>query len=234
VYVSNDLGLPALRSDLAATDPASTGDYASYVRRNQVGGAIRANGSVYHFQNNETAYNGLRVRFGPNTSIDCSTFTTLFNWTSFINGEGSGPFSLGEDGAFCGRTGLRFQNDFGLSNPNYGTGSHQTYGNLPFPDRWMDVLVGVHYSTSWSGGWLELSWKWASEPVSAFRAVTFPAPGSPTRYIQRTLGDLNSINDNRFGVYTGKSQNVQEGLADFFVAPDKQTVLDAFTAIGAN
>jgi hypothetical protein len=233
-YISSDLGLPALRADGALTDPPSVGDYAPNIHRNQVGGAKRVDGGIYTFPNGQTAYHGLRIKFGPKTNLNAATWTTFVTWTSFDTTiSNSGPFQLTNDGHFNGHEGLVFQDAFGIANPFYGTSNNHDHVFLPFPSEWMDVLIGVHYSTSWSDGWLELSWKWATEPVSAFRAMKFPVYGDsrdPVRYITRTYGG--DINDNRFGPYSGAALDVQEALADFFVAPNKQTVLDALTAIG--
>lgn len=232
VYISADLGLPALRADLGARDRASAGEYASNIRRNQVAGAKTVTGDTYTFSDGQTAYNGLRVKFGPRTSIRRSGWLGFFGWASFIGGRGSGPFQVGNDSRCGGRSGLRFLNSFGRRNRFYGTRAHHDSLNLPFPDRWMDILIGVRYSTSWRHGWLEVSWKWASEPVSAFRDMTFPVPGRPTRYVTRTIGD--TPGENRFGPYSGAAMDVQEALAGFFVARDKQVVLDAFAQIGSS
>jgi hypothetical protein len=174
------------------------------------------------------------MKFGPKTWMNKSTWLTFLTWTSFFSGSGSGPFALTNAGAFCCQDGFVFQDSFGIANPFYGTYGHHDDVKLPFPSQWMDVLVGVHYSTSWSGGWLEISYKWATEPTGAFRNLTFPVFGdirNPIRYITRTIGD--GPGDNRFGPYSGAAMDVQEALADLFIAPNKQTVLDAFTAIGA-
>jgi hypothetical protein len=232
VYVSSDLGLPALRADGAATDPPSPNEYASTIHRNQVGGAKTVDGGTYEFTAGETAYNGVRIRFGPETHINRATWLSFLTWTSFIGGTGSGPFQIGQVGYVCGQPTLRLANSFGLANPLYHTRGYHDSISLPFPYKWMDVIVGVRYSTSWTGGWIEVSWKWATEPVSAFRAMRFPVAGHPVRYITRTIGD--TPGDNRFGPYSGAAVDVQEALADFFVAPRQQTVLDAFGAISAD
>jgi hypothetical protein len=230
-YISDDLGIPAIRMDAAASDPPSPGDYDPSIRRNQIIDPKKVDGGVYSLTDGATAYNGVRVKYGPKTQIDPSSFVSNFNWVSFIGGQGSGPFGLMQDGRFSGRSGMRFSTAFGISNPVYGSPGHDDYADLPFPDRWMDVLVGVHYSKSWTDGWLELSWKWASEPVSAFRAMKFPAPGAPTRYITRTLGDtMNTVNT---GIYTTKPMDMQWGLGGFFVASDRAKVVSAFGALGS-
>jgi hypothetical protein len=229
-YISDDLGLPAIRMDLSVHDPPSAGDYSRGVRRNQLIDPKRVDGTAYTLSEGETVYNGVRIKYGPRTHVDSSSFVSNFNWVSFINGRDSGPFALGQDGHFSGRAGLRFSTAFGIRNSHYGTPGHHDYANLPFPHKWMDVLVAVRYSKSWREGWLELSWKWASEPTSSFKKVRFPAPGNPTRYVSHTLGD--TLNTVATGIYTRKAMNMQWGLAAFFVAPLKQSVLEAFDALG--
>lgn len=160
-----------------------------------------------------------------------SSFLSFFSWTSFIGEQGSGPFQVGNDSHFCGRAGIRFFNSFGLANPHYRTRPFHDYLDLPFPSRWMDVLVGVHFSTSWTRGWLEVSWKWAAESITAFRAIRFPVRGHPMRCHTRTIGDTSG--DNRFGPYSGAPMEVQVALAAFFVAPTRHAVIGAFDAIRA-
>jgi hypothetical protein len=89
IKVGTDLGIPALRADLGTGDAPSGGLW-----RNQVGGAKKVDGGTYNFRLGEVAYNGVRIKLGPNTNTSCGGFLAMFNWTSFIGGQGSGPFQL--------------------------------------------------------------------------------------------------------------------------------------------